>query len=56
MIDREKVIDELKEGIDFAYHRCHCGLAVTMEMALALLELLREREPITPITEQDMNE
>lgn len=37
MIDREKVIDELKEGIDFAYHRCHCGLAVTMEMALALL-------------------
>ena len=48
MIDREKVIDELKEGIDFAYHRCHCGLAVTMEKALALLESLKEQEPLKP--------
>ena len=39
MIDREKVIGELKEGIDFAIHRCHCGLGVTMEMALALLKV-----------------
>lgn len=45
MIDREKVINELKEGIDFAIHRCHCGLGVTMEMALALLEV---REPFEP--------
>lgn len=56
MIDREKIIDELKEGIDFAFHRCHCGLGVTLEMALALLEAPKEQEPIAPITEQDMNE
>ena len=46
MSDQEKVIDELKEGIDFAYHRCHCGLAVTMEKALALL---KPQEPVPVI-------
>ena len=38
MPDREKVIVELTAGIADAYHRCHCGLAVTMENALALLK------------------
>ena len=42
-IDRENVIKELKEGIEFAYHCCHCGLAVIMENALTLL---KEQEPI----------
>lgn len=43
MPDLENVIDELKAGIEDAYHRCHCGLAVTMENALSLL---KAQEPI----------
>ena len=38
MTDLKNVMDELKEGIEFAYHRCHCGLAVTMENALSILK------------------
>ena len=38
MTDREKVIVELTAGIEDAYHRCHCGLAVTMENALSMLK------------------
>ena len=45
MPDREKVIVELKAGIEDAYHRCHCGLAVTMENALSML---KAQEPIAP--------
>ena len=43
MTNREDVIQELKEGIEFAYHRCHCGLAVTMENAVELLKAQRPR-------------
>ncbi len=43
MPDLENVISELKEGIEFAYHRCHCGLAVTMENALSLLKAQEAR-------------
>ena len=45
MPDRENVIVELTAGIEDAYHRCHCGLAVTMEKALSLL---KAQEPIAP--------
>ena len=43
MPDWEKVIVELTAGIEDAYHRCHCGLAVTMENALSLLKALEPR-------------
>ena len=45
-IDREEVIIELIAGIEDAFHRCHCGLGITMEKALALL---KAQEPIKPI-------
>lgn len=45
MADLENVIVELTAGIEDAYHRCHCGLAVTMENALSLL---KAQEPIAP--------
>ena len=49
MTDREKVIVELKAGIEDAYHRCHCGLAVTMENALSLLKAQEAIEPVEMI-------
>ena len=41
----ETTLKELKGGIEFAYHRCHCGLAVTMGNALSLL---KAQEPVKP--------
>ena len=49
MTDRENVIVELTAGIEDAYHRCHCGLAVTMENALSLLKAQEAIEPVEMI-------